>query len=164
MSDKVKVAILDDYQHVAFKFADWSPVIDFLDIDVYDQTLHDEAKLAERLQPYSIICAMRERTKFPQSLIDKLPNLRLIASTGPRNRGIDVKHAISKGIIVCRTAVGGDSTLEHIWTLIMTTARYVVHEHSNMIKNDPNVSNCQSSAVRRKYSSSRRYLGRRTCL
>lgn len=140
MSDKAKVAILDDYQHVAFKFADWSPIIDKLDIDVFDDTLHDEVKLAERLQPYTIICAMRERTKFPQSLLDKLPNLRLIASTGPKNRGIDVSYAKSKGIVVSRTSVRGDFTVEHIWTLIQATARHLVHEHLNIIKCDPSVS------------------------
>ena len=152
MSDKIKTAILDDYQHVAFKFADWSPIIDRLDIDVYDETLQDEAKIAERLQPYSIICAMRERTKFPQSLLDKLPNLRLIASTGPKNRGIDVQYAKSKGIVVCRTTAQGDLTVEHIWTLILATARYIVHEHLNVIKCDPHVSTCHDPTLRRKVS------------
>ena len=152
MSDKVKVAILDDYQHVSLTSTDWSSVKDRLAIDVFDVTLHDEDALAKRLQPYSIICAMRERTKFMPSLIDKLPNLRLIATTGPVNRGIDVSYAKSKGIVVSGTSGRGNSTLEHIWTLILATARFVVHEHLNVIKCDPNVSSWYSPASRRKVS------------
>ena len=141
MSDKLKVAILDDYQHVAFTFADWSSLKDRLAIDVFDDTLHDEAAIAARLQPFTIICAMRERTKFTSSLIDKLPNLRLIATTGPINRGIDVSYAKSRGIVVSGTSGRGNSTLEHIWALLLATARHVAHEHSNVIKSDPSVSN-----------------------
>jgi lactate dehydrogenase-like 2-hydroxyacid dehydrogenase len=120
---RVRTAILDDYQRVAFTCADWSQIRDQLDIDVYTETLHDEDKLAERLYAYTIICAMRERTKFTASLLDRLPNLKLIATTGPYNAGIDVKHAHAKGIIVSGTGGKGDSTLEHIWALILATVR-----------------------------------------
>ncbi|KAI0814898.1 D-isomer specific 2-hydroxyacid dehydrogenase [Irpex lacteus] len=121
----IRVAILDDYQHVALTAADWSSIKDKLAIDVYDETLADEDALVKRLEGYSIICAMRERTKFPASLLDRLPNLKLIATTGTWNAGIDVAHAKKKGIVVSGTGGGGNSTLEHIWALILATARHI---------------------------------------
>lgn len=131
-TEVVNVAILDDYQRIAFTIADWSPLQGRVKVDVYTETLHDEDALVERLKPYPIICAMRERTKFPASLLDRLPNLKLIATTGFQNRGIDVVHANSKGIVVSGTGSGGNSTLEHIWALILATARHVVHEDAGM--------------------------------
>ncbi|KAI0375291.1 D-isomer specific 2-hydroxyacid dehydrogenase [Pilatotrama ljubarskyi] len=127
-SERVRVAILDDYQNVAFKFADWSSIQDRLVIDSFPDTTADEDVLVKRLQPYTIICAMRERTKFRASLLDRLPNLRFIATTGPYNAGIDVEHAKTKGIVVSGTGGKGNSTLEHIWALILATVRYIVVE------------------------------------
>lgn len=121
---RLRTAILDDYQRVALTCADWSPIRDQLEIDIYTETIHDEDRLADRLHPYAIICAMRERTKFTASLLDKLPNLKLIATTGMRNAGIDVKHAHKNGVIVSGTGSKGESTLEHIWALLLATARY----------------------------------------
>ena len=125
---KPRVAILDDYQRVAFTAADWSPIKDLVTIDVFTETLADEDALVARLEPYEIICAMRERTKFPASLLDRLPNLKLIATTGMWNKGIDVPYAEKKGIVVSGTGGAGNSTLEHIWALILGTARYVAFE------------------------------------
>ncbi|KAL4241662.1 D-isomer specific 2-hydroxyacid dehydrogenase family protein [Abortiporus biennis] len=131
-TDLPRIAILDDYQKVAFTFADWTPLRDRAIIDVYHDTLHDEDALAQRLEPYQIICAMRERTKFPASLLDRLPNLQLITTTGSKNRGIDLPHAKSKGIFVSNTTGGGNSTQEHIWALILGTARHLALEHSGL--------------------------------
>lgn len=131
-AEPVKLAILDDYQRVALTLADWSGLHGRVKIDVYTETLHDEDALVERLKPYAIICAMRERTKFPAPLLDKLPNLKFIATTGSPNRGIDVVHANIKGIVVSGTGGAGNSTLEQIWALILATARHVAHEHAGM--------------------------------
>lgn len=125
---KPRIAILDDYQRVAFTAADWSSLKDHVTIDVFTETLADEDALAARLEPYQIICAMRERTKFTASLLDRLPNLKLISTTGMWNRGIDVPHAEKKGIVVSGSGGAGNSTLEHIWALILGTARYVAFE------------------------------------
>jgi len=133
----IRAAILDDYQQVAFKNADWSRVNSKIAIDVFTDTIADQDALVERLLPYTIICAMRERTKFPASLLDRLPNLRLIATTGPRNLGIDVAHAKAKGIVVSGTSGAGNSTLEHIWALILATARFIVAEDANVKANKP---------------------------
>jgi len=75
---------------------------------------------------------MRERTKFPRSLLDRLPKLQLIATTGPYNAGIDSVYAKSKGIIVSGTGGAGDATLEHIWALILATVRYITVEDANV--------------------------------
>ncbi|KAH9898114.1 D-isomer specific 2-hydroxyacid dehydrogenase [Cubamyces lactineus] len=127
-SERIRVAILDDYQNVAFKFADWSGIKDRIIVDSFPDTTADEDVLAKRLEPYTVICAMRERTKFRASLLDRLPNLRLIATTGMVNRGIDVAYAKTKGIVVSGTGGRGNSTLEHIWALILATVRYIVVE------------------------------------
>lgn len=119
----LRLAVLDDYQGVALTFADWTSIKDQLEVDVYSDTVHDEDELVARLESYNIICAMRERTKFTASLLDRLPNLRFIATTGMKNAGIDTKHAKEKGIVVSGTGSKGESTLEHIWALILATAR-----------------------------------------
>ncbi|KAI3622795.1 phosphoglycerate dehydrogenase [Moniliophthora roreri] len=80
---------------------------------------------------------MRERTKFTRSLFDRLPNLKFIATTGTRNRGIDVEYAQEKGISVSGTGSGGNSTVEHIWALIMAVARDIVKEHNNIRNRNP---------------------------
>ncbi|KAJ3937705.1 MAG: D-isomer specific 2-hydroxyacid dehydrogenase [Lentinula lateritia] len=111
-----------------------------VDVDVFTETLSDEDSLAKQLEPYEIICAMRERTKFLPSLLDRLPNLRyqkLIATTGRVNRGIDVNYAKEKGIHVSGTGSAGNATVEHIWALIMSVARQIVAEHINIRMGNP---------------------------
>lgn len=127
-----RVAILDDYQNVSLKIVDWSKVTDRISIDVYTDTPDDVEVLVQRLQPYSIICAMRERTRFSAYVIDRLPNLKFIATTGFVNKGIDLSYAKSKGILVSGTASSGNSTLEHIWALIQATTRYITQDDANV--------------------------------
>ncbi|KZW02600.1 D-isomer specific 2-hydroxyacid dehydrogenase [Exidia glandulosa HHB12029] len=128
----VRIAIIDDYQHVALKMADWSRVLERAAIDVYDDTLLDEDAIAARLEPYAIVCTMRERTRFPDSLFKKLPSLRLLTTTGVVNRAIDLQAAEDRGIIVAGTKGRGNATLEHIWALILATVRFVVQEDANV--------------------------------
>ena len=111
----VRVAILDDYQHVAFTSADWAPVRERVDITVFDTTIqpNDEDALVERLKPFEIICSMRERTKFPASLLKRLPNLKLLTTTGMRNAAIDLTAATEEGVLVSGTGYGGAGTSEH---------------------------------------------------
>jgi len=127
-----RVAILDDYQGVALSSADWAPLKGRVVIDVFRDTILDEDDLVRRLEGYDIICAMRERTKFPRSLLDRLPKLQLIATTGPYNAGIDSVYAKTKGIIVSGTGGAGGATLEHIWALILATVRYITVEDVNV--------------------------------
>lgn len=114
-SQKLRVAILDDYQHVAFTSADWSPIRDRLDITVFDTTIQpsDEDALVKRLEPFEVICSMRERTKFPASLLKRLPNLKLLTTTGMRNAAIDIGAAEEEGVLVAGTGYVGSGTAEH---------------------------------------------------
>ncbi|KAJ7169781.1 D-isomer specific 2-hydroxyacid dehydrogenase [Mycena filopes] len=121
----------------AFEFADWSSIAQRTSIDVFSDTIADDELLVQRLESYDVICAMRERTKFPASLMDRLPNLKLIATTGMRNFAIDTQHAKKKGITVSGTESSGSSTLEHIWTMILATVRHVVTEHANIKAKNP---------------------------
>jgi phosphoglycerate dehydrogenase-like enzyme len=125
---RAKIAVLDDYQGVALKMADWSAVTARADVEVFSDHLADADLLAERLLPYDVICVMRERTPLRAALIERLPNLKLIASTGPRNASIDLKAAAARGIAVVHTGYFGSPTVELAWALILAGARHIVAE------------------------------------
>src|ERR1700682_907192 len=93
-----KIAVLDDYQNVALESADWSALRDRADIAVFQDHLADPDALIERLLPFDVVCVLRERTPLPRNVIESLPNLKLIASTGPGNASIDVVAAGGYGI------------------------------------------------------------------
>ena len=125
---RAKIAVLDDYQGVALKLADWSAVTVRADVDVFRDHLADADAVAARLLPYDIICVMRERTPLGATLIERLPNLKLIASTGPRNASIDLKAAAARGVAVGHTGYFGSPTVELTWALILAGARHLVAE------------------------------------
>ncbi len=118
-----KLAILDDYQGVALEMADWSILPSDIEITVFRDTLADLDAVATRLAPFEILAAMRERTPFPRPLFEKLPNLKLLVTTGMRNGAIDMKAAADHGITVCGTAGNTESTVEMIWALIQAVVR-----------------------------------------
>src|ERR1700719_2291767 len=95
---KYQIAVLDDYQNAALGSADWSSLRDRADIAVFQDHLADLDAVIERLLPFDVICVMRERTPLPRHVIEKLPNLKLIASTGAGNASIDVVAAGDHGI------------------------------------------------------------------
>src|ERR1700721_2791412 len=99
----VKIAILDDYQNVALSIADWSAVAKKADITVFNDHIDHTDVLIERLLPFDAICVMRERTPLGRDIIERLPRLRFIASTGPRNISIDIAAANERGILVANT-------------------------------------------------------------
>src|SRR5215813_11780985 len=107
----IRIAILDDYQSVALDMADWSPLAGSAAITVFADHLSDFDDVVKRLQPFDVICVMRERTPLPRSVIERLPNLKLIASTGPVNASIDVAAAGDHGITVVHTGYRPDSTV-----------------------------------------------------
>jgi phosphoglycerate dehydrogenase-like enzyme len=125
---RAKIAVLDDYQGVALKLADWSAVIARADVDVFSDHLADADAVAARLLPYDIVCVMRERTPLGAALLERLPNLKLIASTGPRNASIDLKAAAARGVSVVHTGYFGSPTVELTWALILAGARHLVAE------------------------------------
>ena len=125
---RTKIAVLDDYQGVALKLADWSAVAARADVDVFRDHLADADAVAARLLPYDIVCVMRERTPLGAALIERLPNLKLIASTGPRNASIDLKAAAARGVSVVHTGYFGGPTVELTWALILAGARHLIAE------------------------------------
>ena len=96
----MKLAILDDYQGVALDSADWSQVEQSADISIFDTHLGDADVVVRALYGFDIIVAMRERTPFPQYVLERLPKLRLLVTTGMRNLAIDLAAARKQGIDV----------------------------------------------------------------
>jgi len=128
----MRVAILDDYQNTALASADWSLISGRTEIEVFTDHLFDEDKIVRRLQDFEVICAMRERTPFTSSLIERLPNLKLIISSGMRNRGIDIEAAKKNNVVVCGTKSVGKPTAELAWGLILALARKIATEDMNV--------------------------------
>src|SRR5882724_3415501 len=129
---KYKIAVLDDYQNVALASADWSVLHDRADITVFQDHLADPDVVIERLLPFDVICVMRERTPLPRYVIERLPNLKLIASTGPGSGSIDVTAAADHGITLVHTGYRSDPTIEFTWALILASARHIVTESNSV--------------------------------
>ncbi|KQV84542.1 D-2-hydroxyacid dehydrogenase family protein [Rhizobium sp. Root1220] len=123
-----RIAVLDDFQGVAIKSADWTPVKDRAEVTVFNDHLDDEESIAERLLPFDAVCVMRERTPLPRRILERLPNLRFIASTGARNASIDLSAAHDLGITVSATGANGSGAPELTWALILAAARHVTTE------------------------------------
>jgi phosphoglycerate dehydrogenase-like enzyme len=124
----VRIAVLDDYQGLALKLADWSAVAERARIDVFSDHLADAEALIARLLPFDIVCVMRERTPLRREIIARLPNLKLIASTAPRNASIDLAAAKDHGIAVRHTGYFSSPTIELTWALILAGARHLTAE------------------------------------
>ena len=129
---KYKIAILDDYQNAALDSADWSPLRDRADIAVFQDHLADADAVIERLLPFDIICVMRERTPLTRRVIEHLPNLKLIASTGPVNASIDLAAAADRAVAVAHTGYRSDPAIELTWALILASARNIVMENGSI--------------------------------
>ena len=134
---KLRCAILDDYQNVALTSADWSKVTNDIDIKVFNEHLGSDDNVVKTLQGFPIICAMRERTPFPKDIIDKLPDLKLLITTGMVNRGIDVEAAKAKGITVCGTGSFGNPTAGIAWGLILELTRHIGYENNQLKSGTP---------------------------
>ena len=129
---KCQIAVLDDYQNAALESADWSVLRDRADITVFEDHLADPDAVIERLLPFDVVCVMRERTPLPRKVIERLPNLKLIASTGSANASIDVAAAGDHGITVVHTGYRLDPTVEFTWALILACARHIVTESNSL--------------------------------
>lgn len=121
----VRVAVLDDYQAVAATSAPWPTLPEGVDVHYFHDHLTDEDAVAARLEGFEIVVAMRERTLFPASLLDRLASLRLLVTTGPFNAAIDVAAANERGVIVCGTGGLPQPTPELTWALILSLLRRV---------------------------------------
>ena len=121
----MKIAVLDDWQENAHEFADWSRVTRKHQLDIYHDTISGSA-LIKRLREYDVICAMRERTLLSAEVLDQLPNLKAIITSGMRNAAIDLDACKERGIVVSGTASPGHATAELAMTLIGVLARQIV--------------------------------------
>ena len=128
----MKVAILDDYQNVALRLADWSGVRRHAEITVFNDHVADPSAVVERLRPFDVVCVMRERTPLTKEILQQLPNLKLIASTGPRNASIDSQTAADLGIAVTATGYDSAPTIEFTWSLILASMRGIDREAASL--------------------------------
>ncbi len=128
----VKIALLDDYQNVALKMADWSVLPGDAEVTVFNEYLGDGDAVAARLADFEIVGIMRERTPFPRALFEKLPNLKLLVTTGMRNASIDLAAAADHGVMVCGTRGLARNTVELTWALILAAARSLPFEDRRM--------------------------------
>ncbi|MBY6261896.1 D-2-hydroxyacid dehydrogenase family protein [Azospirillum sp. 412522] len=124
----MRVAILDDYQGVARDLADWSQLPAGSDLTVFERPLGNTDEVAAALEPFDVLVIMRERTPFPASLIERLPNLKLLVTTGARNNAVDLKACAARGIPVCGTRMVGAPTAELTWGLILALAKRIPTE------------------------------------
>ncbi|MFM0133726.1 D-2-hydroxyacid dehydrogenase family protein [Paraburkholderia sediminicola] len=128
----IKVAVLDDYQNVALSVADWSPLKNLAEVTVFNDHVADIGSLIQRLQPFDVVCVMRERTPLSRVVIEGLPNLKLIASTGPGNVSIDQEAAAERGIEIRHTGYSSTPTIEMTWALILAMARNIPLENQSV--------------------------------
>jgi phosphoglycerate dehydrogenase-like enzyme len=128
----VRCAILDDYQNVALKVADWTKVKDRADIKVFSEHLGGSDNVIAALQGFEIIVAMRERTGFPKKVIDALPALKLLITTGMRNASIDTEAAKARGVTVCGTGTFGNPTSGVAIGLMLELTRRIGYENARL--------------------------------
>jgi phosphoglycerate dehydrogenase-like enzyme len=124
MPELKRLAILDDYQDVTLAMGPWDR-LPGLEKTVFRDTIADREALVARLMPFDAILAMRERTPFPRALIERLPNLKLLITTGERNRGIDAEACAERGIVFSGTPSFGAPTVDLTWGLILSLARRI---------------------------------------
>lgn len=127
-----RIAVLDDYQDVALKLADWSPLGGEADITVFNEPIGDQDAVIAALAEFDIVCLMRERTPFPADVIEALPKLKLIVTSGPRNAAIDVAAANAKGVVVCGTQSAAHATAELVFAHLLEFNRRVGHENARL--------------------------------
>lgn len=132
----MRASILDDYQGIALDMADWSPVRGRgIEIAVERFPFADADAAVRAMADSEIVCAMRERTPFPKALLDRLPKLKLLITTGMRNASFDMEALKAKGVTVCGTGGpggGNEDTAELAWGLILGAMRRIAEDHAFM--------------------------------
>jgi phosphoglycerate dehydrogenase-like enzyme len=128
--EQIRIAILDDYQNVALSMADWSVLDGRATVTVFNDHLDSTDAVVARLQPFEIVCVMRERTPMTRAIIERLPKLRVIASTGLRNASIDLEVAAERGVQTLNTGYSSAPTIEMTWALILASSRNLIEENA----------------------------------
>jgi D-3-phosphoglycerate dehydrogenase len=133
----VRAAILDDYQNVAMKFADWSGISKDVEIKVFNAPLDGPDAVIKALQGFAIVVGMRERTPFPRKVIEALPDLKLLITTGARNNSFDVKACTERGVTVCGTGAAGSPTTGIAFGLMLELTRRIGFENARLKAGEP---------------------------
>jgi len=134
---RYRCAVLDDYQNVALKLADWSKITGDVDVTVFNQHIGGPDEVHRALRDFDIVCMMRERTPFRRNTIEALPNLKLLITTGARNASIDMAAAAERGITVCGTSSFGNPTTGITFGLILELTRRIGFEHARLEAGQP---------------------------
>jgi phosphoglycerate dehydrogenase-like enzyme len=124
----IGVALLDDFQDLGRTMGPWSRLQGRVAVEAFNEAILGEDRLAATLAPFEVIVAMRERTPFPRSLIERLPKLRLLITTGMHNAALDFDALAERGVTVCGTTSGGASTVELTWALLLAASRHICEE------------------------------------
>ncbi|HEY7232371.1 MAG TPA: D-2-hydroxyacid dehydrogenase family protein [Pseudolabrys sp.] len=128
----VRAAILDDYQNVAMGFADWSPIAKDVEIKVFNTPFGSQDEAIKALQGFAIVVGMRERTPFPRKVIEALPDLKLLITTGARNNSFDIKACAERGVTVCGTGGIGSPTSGIVFGLMLELTRRIGFENARL--------------------------------
>jgi phosphoglycerate dehydrogenase-like enzyme len=124
----IGVALLDDFQDLGRSMGPWSRLQDRVAVEAFNEAITGEDQLAATLAPFEVIVVMRERTPFPRSLIERLPKLRLLVTTGMHNAALDFDALEERGVTVCGTTSGGSCTVELTWALLLAASRHICEE------------------------------------
>ncbi len=131
MPGPIKVAVIDDFQHVAGSLGDWGRLKPGAETTIFTDNVTEKA-LVDRLAPFDVVMVIRERTKFPRELIDKLPNLKLLITAGMRNLGIDLDACRARGVVVCGTDTGSSPTSELAFGMLLALSRNIAAEQDSL--------------------------------
>jgi phosphoglycerate dehydrogenase-like enzyme len=129
---RLRCAILDDYFNIALEIADWSKIGDRVDVTVFEHPFASSEAVVSALKDFEIVCAMRERTAFPRAVLEALPKLKLLITSGMRNAAIDTEAAKERGIVVCGTQWSQDPTAPLTMGLILELTRGIGRENARM--------------------------------
>jgi D-3-phosphoglycerate dehydrogenase len=133
----IRAAILDDYQNVAMSFADWSPIAKDVEVKVFTEPFKNRDEAIKALQGFAVIVGMRERTPFPRAMIEALPDLKLLITTGARNNSFDLKAAAERGVTVCGTGGFGSPTTGIVFGLLLELTRRIGFENARLKAGQP---------------------------
>ena len=128
----VRAAILDDYQNVAMGMTDWSPIAKDVEIQVFNKPFGSQDEAIKALQGFAVVVGMRERTPFPRKVIEALPDLKLLITTGARNNSFDVKACADRGVTVCGTGAAGSPTTGIAFGLMLELTRRIGFENAKL--------------------------------
>ena len=133
----IRAAILDDYQNVAMSFADWSPIAKDVEIKVFNTPFKSRDEAVKALRGFAIIVCMRERSPFPRAMIEALPDLKLLITTGAKNNSFNLKAAAERGVTVCGTGGFGSPTTGVVFGLLLELTRRIGFENARLKTGQP---------------------------